>query len=289
MKDREGKLQGRGDARTFLHVSGFSRTTFLALPWSVLDSGPDLGPANMATDLALLAHARTSGSAVLRIYAWSRPTLSLGRHERARGRIHAPALRAEGIDVVRRPTGGRALLHDHEVTYSIAAPTGTMTLRESAVVINTLLLAALTRLGVAATAVARETTHRRALRPEGAACFAEPGEGEIVVGGAKLIGSAQWREDGALLQHGSILLEDDQPRIARLRPPDTPATPIAPAATLTGALGRPVSYAEVRDALVASLAEALGTTPPPLDPSRLQPIHYTLSQEVADPSWTWRR
>jgi len=243
----------------------------------------------MATDLALLAHARETKRAVLRIYAWSRPTLSLGRNERARGSIHAPALRAEGIDVVRRPTGGRALLHDHEVTYSVAAPVGTMTLRESYVAINALLFDALARLGVAAIAVARDPAERHALRPDGAACFAEPGEGEIVVGGGKLVGSAQWREDGALLQHGSILLADDQSRIARLRPPDTPAGPIVPAATLTGALGRPVDYAEVRDALVAALSTALGLTPPPLDPAPLHPSYSYFSQVVADPTWTWRR
>jgi lipoate-protein ligase A len=255
----------------------------------VLDSGPGLGIVNMATDLALLAHARTTGTAVLRIYAWTRPTLSLGRNERARGQVHAPALRAEGIDVVRRPTGGRALLHDREVTYSVVAPTGSTSLRASYVTINALLLAALARLGVDATAVSRDTAGDRALRPDGAACFAAPGEGEIVVGGAKLIGSAQWREDGALLQHGSILLADDQSRIARLRPPDTPAGPIVPAATLTGALGRPVDYAEVRDALVAALSTALGTTPPPLDPAPLHPSYSYFSQVVADPTWTWRR
>ncbi|MCE2802793.1 MAG: lipoate--protein ligase family protein [Gemmatimonadota bacterium] len=262
---------------------------FLDLPWSLLDSGPAAGVENMSTDLALLAHTRSTGRAVLRIYAWSRPTLSLGRNERARGSIHAPALRAEGIEVVRRPTGGRALLHDHEITYSIAAPVGTMTLRESYVAINALLLDALARLGVAATAIARDPAERRALRPDGAACFAEPGEGEIVVGGAKLVGSAQWREEGALLQHGSILLGDDQPRIARLRPPGTPEHPIAPAATLTGALGRPVTYAEVRDALVAALTDAIGAVPSPLDPTSLRPSLARLLISTADPNWTWRR
>lgn len=289
MKDREGKLQGRGDARTFLSVSASPRAAFLDLPWSLLDSGPASGVENMATDLALLAHARETKRAVLRIYAWSRPTLSLGRNERARGSIHAPALRAEGIDVVRRPTGGRALLHDHEVTYSVAAPVGTMTLRESYVAINALLLNALARLGVAAIAVARDPAERHALRPDGAACFAEPGEGEIVVGGAKLIGSAQWREEGALLQHGSILLADDQPRITRLRPPGTPESPIVPAATLTDVLGRPVTYAEVRDALIVALTDAIGTIPSALDPASLRPSLARLLISTADPNWTWRR
>ncbi|MBM3898932.1 MAG: lipoate--protein ligase family protein [Gemmatimonadetes bacterium] len=270
-------------------MSASPRAAFLDLPWSLLDSGPATGVENMATDLALLAHARATGRAVLRIYAWSRPTLSLGRNERARGTIHAPALRAEGIEVVRRPTGGRALLHHHEVTYSIAAPVGTMTLRESYVAINALLLDALARLGVAATAIERDPAKRLALRPDGAACFAEPGEGEIVVGGAKLVGSAQWREEGALLQHGSILLEDVQPRIARLRPPGTPESPIVPAATLTDVLGRPVTYAEVRDALIISLTDAIGTIPSALDPASLRPSLARLLISTADPNWTWRR
>ncbi|MEY4608857.1 MAG: hypothetical protein RL625_1074 [Gemmatimonadota bacterium] len=289
MMNREGKLQGRATARTFLLVSAFPHSALLDLPWAVLDSGPAIGLRNMATDLALLAHARATGRAVLRVYAWSRPTLSLGRNERARGSIHAPALRTEGIDVVRRPTGGRALLHDHEVTYSVVAPAGTMTLRESYVAINTLLLDALARLGVAATALTRDAAPHRVLRPEGAACFAEPGEGEIVIDGAKLIGSAQWREGGALLQHGSILLADDQPRIARLRPPGTPELPIAPAATLTGALGRAVAYDEVRDALIGALTRAVGGRPGSLDPASLQPTLARLLISAADPNWIWRR
>jgi lipoate-protein ligase A len=137
--------------------------------------------------------------------------------------------------------------------------------------------------------VTRDAAPHRVLRPEGAACFAEPGEGEIVVEGAKLIGSAQWREEGALLQHGSILLEDDQPRIARLRPPGTPERPIAPAATLTGALGRPVTYDEVRDALIGALTGAIGGRPGSLDPSSLQPTLARLLISTADPNWIWRR
>ena len=286
-----------------------STDRFLALAprWRFLDSGAADGATNMATDAALMAQARRTGGGTFRVYAWDRPTLSLGRHERARDRFDPDRIAAHGVGVVRRPTGGRALLHDGDVTYSVTAPVGSLSLGESYAVINALLLDALARLGVRATVAAAA---RRPLRPEGAACFAEPSAGELTVGGAKLVGSAQLREDGALLQHGSILLTDDQPLIERLRSGGTDAAPrTVTAATLGALLEREVGYGEVRDALAGAFAFATGEeapsrdAPSAADPSRAAPLASDPSSAAASfradvarlmieytrPSWTWRR
>lgn len=270
----------------------------LAPRWRFLDSGASDGPTNMATDAALMAESRRTGIATFRVYAWDRPTLSLGRHERARDRFDPARIEAAGVGLVRRPTGGRALLHHHEVTYSVTAPAGTLPLAESYRAINALLLDALARLGVSATV---DGGARRPLRPEGAACFAEPAAGELTVAGAKLVGSAQLREDGALLQHGSILLADDQGRIDGLRPDgarrtriegtdETAAlTPTAQAATLSAILRREVGYGEVRDALAAAFTAATGNAALPAPDASLQDDLARLVIAFAEPSWTWRR
>lgn len=261
----------------------------LAARWRLLDSGAGDGATNMATDHALLdraANPAAADEAVLRIYAWSRPTLSFGLHERSR--IPREAFAAEGVDVVRRPTGGRALLHHREVTYSVTAPVPTdasaVGLGESYRAINTLLRNALERLGVVTEEAPRR---RRASSPDGAPCFAEPNVGELVVDGRKLVGSAQRRDARALLQHGSILLADDQGMIARLQGDESLAAPSA--ATLVTALGREVSYAEVRDALVSALAEAVPAPVVPLDPASLaNRINAHLPTYRSD-EWTFRR
>lgn len=291
-----------------------------AFSWRFLDSGPSDGASNMAVDMALLDHARAAGEGTLRVYAWSRPTLSFGRHERARGRFDAALLEAAGIDVVRRPTGGRALLHHREVTYSVTAPVAGLSLRESYAAINALLRSALRRLGVNAMPAERRAAP---VRPLGAPCFAEPNEGELVVGGGagqrKLVGSAQWRDGDVLLQHGSILLADDQSRIAEFvtpaarrpgeriaefvpsasRRPDeriAEAALTAPlqVATLESALGRPVAYAEVSDALAFSLRDICADTR--VTSSTVAESDSGISATVdrhrdhfRDTSWTWRR
>ncbi|MBX7118324.1 MAG: hypothetical protein K1X31_04910 [Gemmatimonadaceae bacterium] len=265
----------------------------LAPRWRLLRSASADGATNMATDAALLACARRDRIATLRLYGWDAPTLSLGRHERARGVIDPTACAARGIGVVRRPTGGRALLHHREVTYSVTAP-ATLSLAESYAAINALLLAGLARLGVAAAPAA---PRGRPLRPEGAACFAEPAAGELIVGGRKLVGSAQLREDGAMLQHGSILLADDQPLIEALRvqeakasappPPDAPDRHIAAAATIEAAVGHPVPADAVSDAVAAALADAVPVEL--FDPALLRADLARLVIAFADPSWTWRR
>ena len=90
--------------------------------WRFLDSGPLDGAEQMSLDAGLMDRARETREAVLRVYVWSRPTLSFGRHESVRGRFVPATLELENVGAVRRPTGGRVLLHDREVTYSVTAP-----------------------------------------------------------------------------------------------------------------------------------------------------------------------
>jgi lipoate-protein ligase A len=261
----------------------------IAGTWRVMDSGRSDGAGNMAWDLALLDRARESGEATLRIYAWERPTLSLGRHERARGRFDAAGLAAAGVGVVRRPTGGRALLHHREVTYSVTAPASGLSLAESYRAINGLLVSALAELGVAA----RPAPRRSAPKPPGTtSCFSEPNEGELEVDAGKLVGSAQCRDDGAFLQHGSILLADDQSRIADLAVAG--GSGAGRVASLGAVLGREVGYAEVRDALCTALdrhCRASGVTSPAVvesDPGMLGAVdRYRI--HFSDPAWTWSR
>lgn len=179
-----------------------------------VEHGPAPGARNMAVDEALMGSVRESGVAV-RLYRWSPPCLSLGRNQRARGRFDREAAEELGVDVVRRPTGGRSVYHHRELTYAVAAPADRWgSLRESYRLLNRALLTGLAALGVEAEAA---PVAGRAPGPSSRACFRDPLPGEIVVGGRKLVGSAQWRRDGALLQHGSILLRAEQGMAERLR------------------------------------------------------------------------
>jgi lipoyl(octanoyl) transferase len=250
--------------------------------WRFLDSGRLDGAEQMSLDAGLMDRARDTGEAVLRVYGWSRPTLSFGRHESVRGRFDPDMLQTENVGAVRRPTGGRVLLHDHEVTYSVTAPAPEQErLRDSYRRINAILVAALSRLGVRVS----EASAARPRRPGGAACFAEPSAGELVVDGRKLVGSAQLREHGALLQHGSILIDDDQPRIAALAA--QPLTPASPAATLRACLGHAPTYESVRDALRAALSAAEGE-PEPLDAGEARASAVPHRERFASSEWTWR-
>lgn len=257
-------------------------------PWRYHVSEPLDGARNMAWDQALMARARRTGEAVLRVYAWRGPTLSLGRNQTARGAYDLHRAAALGVSFVRRPTGGRALLHHREVTYSVTAPDAfDPTLSGAYARINNLLLDALHALGVAAELAGAGA---RTIAPGLAPCFDEPAPGEIVVGNRKLVGSAQWRQDGALLQHGSILLADDQGMIGRLlREPRGTVTP--PAATLTDVLGAPPPFERVADALVRALRNVdAGATP--LDAegdAALTAEVERATRHFRDDAWTWKR
>lgn len=253
--------------------------------WRLFLTGPATGSENMALDEALMLRARVAGEWVLRVYSWSAPTLSLGRNQSARTAYDPATLAAAGIGVVRRPTGGRAVLHDREVTYSVTAPaTSAGALQESYARINRLLLDGLRKLGVAAE-VARVA---RAPKPDLSPCFERPSPGELMAIGRKLAGSAQWRDHDALLQHGSILVDGDQaPVSALLREPTAPSTPPA---TLRMMLGREPTVCEVAGALF----DAVRRNEDPLASeltldSALVDTMTELRSRYENAAWTWRR
>jgi lipoyl(octanoyl) transferase len=272
--------------------------------WAVLVTPPLPGASNMALDQALMRRAVRTGEAVLRIYTWSEPTLSFGRHEIAREVYDRAAISAAGLAVVRRPTGGRAVLHDDEITYSVTtpfpsddlapAPGGARRARARALygAINHLLLQGLARLGVAAQLASGNATGRP--RSLGAGpCFDTASDGELVVAGRKLVGSAQWREEGAVLQHGSILITGHRSRLAALAPGAATAA-LPPAAALRDLLRRVPAPADVAVAFTAVLDDALAAAgAPAVRPMSSGPETAAMTEELRaryeDEAWTWRR
>lgn len=253
--------------------------------WRTLLSPAQSGAANMALDHALMDRARRTGERVFRVYTWSRPTLSLGRNQAARGRIDPAVAHALGVGLVRRPTGGRALLHHREVTYSVTAPLSRdESVRDWYESINELLLVALRGLGVNADSAPGTG---RTPAPATASCFVRADEGEISVGGRKLVGSALLRQAGAILQHGSILLDDDQVLLDQLLPADE-ARP-APAGTIRDALGRLPAIDDVAQALFAALRMAGVEDSQPLgDDALLEVEAIGKERYYASEAWTFR-
>jgi lipoyl(octanoyl) transferase len=253
--------------------------------WRTLLTPPDTGVANMALDAALMDRAAASGEWICRVYAWRQPTVSFGRNQAAVRHYDADRIAAQGYEAVRRPTGGRAILHHREVTYSVAAPVaGAGGLHESYLLINRLLVDGLRALGLD---VAVASARVQAMQPGPIPCFDHPSSGELVAAGRKLVGSAQWRSESALLQHGSILVDDDQAHLTALLREPAPAPPAA--ATLRELLGSPPSLNRVADAIFSAIrSDDPGVTHLPLDQSLLdsQSRHAV---RFSDPAWTWRR
>ena len=200
--------------------------------WRLIDSGISDAAVNMAVDEALLlSQQRRDAPPTLRLYGWKPAAVSLGYFQKAETEIDFDACRRHGIDVVRRLTGGRAVLHDAELTYSITVredhPLIPPTITASYLMFSRGLAAALRELGAAV-----EMSMPRAAYGQGggtrssgsAACFDAPSHYEITAGGKKLVGSAQVRKDGVLLQHGSILLTFEPEKVAAImRLPDETA------------------------------------------------------------------
>jgi lipoate-protein ligase A len=253
--------------------------------WRTLLTPADSGVANMALDAALMDRAAATGEWICRVYAWREPVVSFGRNQAAARHYDPDRIRERGYGVVRRPTGGRAILHHREVTYSVAAPVANAGgLHESYLLINRLLVDGLRALGIQVSVAGDQV---KAMQPGPIPCFDHPSSGELVAGGRKLVGSAQWRSEHALLQHGSILIDDDQPQLTTLLRDPAPDPP--PAATLRELLGAAPSLQEVGDAIFSAIHRddpASASLDPDPALTDLQARHALL---FSDPAWTWRR
>ncbi len=231
--------------------------------WRLVDDvGRDLTAAEqMAADVVLLDDVARGAEPALRLYTWRQPTLTLGRFQ-PRDDVDENACAHLGVDVVARPTGGRALLHGADVTYAVAMPRPegrAGTVAELYERLAAVLVAALADLGVDAAVAHGEGR-------AGAACFAAAQGADLRVRGRKLCGSAQLQRDGCVLQHGSLRCEplpvteadvlrfEDDPARAAMR------ERLAASTVTLADLGAPHDVATVASALTSAFARTLDVT-----------------------------
>lgn len=249
----------------------------------------------MAVDESLMNSAR-DGLVTVRFYQWEPGALSFGRNQTAAGKYNAEMAAVRSIDIVRRPTGGRTVFHHRELTYSVVAPAEMWgSLREAYCRINQALAAGLQSLGAPVVCVS-DGQSTPAPRPSARACFSDPLPGEVTAKGRKLVGSAQWRDKGALLQHGSILLINEQKVTEELRMGAGGQGAAARQNADTGAIGLTDILRRVPP--IGKLVEALATGFETEFDTELQSGSFTTTETRAadrllarytNPAWTWRR
>ena len=196
--------------------------------WRWICSGAATGAFNMATDEVLLLRAGEAvGAPVLRFFTWDPPAVTLGYAQKAGRELDLCKCRDAGIDIVRRLTGGRAVLHWNELTYSLVWPHGGLgnNMEESFHLIGRCLVAGLRRFGVDATLEKSQSGRARQREPHlSPPCFASTSRWEVKYQGRKLVGSAQRRMKRAVLQHGSLLLGPQHKKLLDLLPGNNAAT-----------------------------------------------------------------
>lgn len=192
--------------------------------WRYINSGPRDGAWNMALDAVLFESVvRGESPPILRLYNWHPPTVTLGYGQRDAEAVDLDYCRRAGLDVVRRPTGGRAVLHDREVTYAIIAPEGmddfSGGILDNYRAISEILRDTIRSFGLPAELVTGRAGTAQKAGVDRSVCFTAPSSYELVVDGCKVAGSAQKRGQGAFLQHGSIPLEMDIEKLLRALSP----------------------------------------------------------------------
>jgi len=266
--------------------------------WRLLITPPAPGAWNMALDESVLEHVgRAQSLPTLRLYAWDPACLSLG-HAQPFGDVDMARLRERGWEVVRRATGGRAILHTDEITYSVIAPNDEPrlagTVLESYNRLAQALLLAVQQLDlpVEMNKVAQDSILRN-----NPVCFEVPSTYEITVNGKKLIGSAQARKKEGVLQHGSLPLTGDLTRIYQTLVfenesgrEEASKRLLARAATVESALGREVSWETAAQAFIHAFEAHLGLSlkKGELSESESKRTEELVKEKYAHSSWTER-
>jgi len=249
------------------------------------------GALNMALDEALLLGRLASAAPpTLRFFAWRPPTISLGYGQPLDSRIDTAAASALGIGLVRRPTGGSAILHegpDLELTYSVAARAGDFDgasdLLETYRWIGAALAAGIRRLGAPVEMVPVQPSDPTAMPTF---CFARTGSYELEIAGLKVVGSAQRRQGAGFLQHGAVMLGAAPDRLRSVFPTDR--DPLAGMTTLEAVLHRRPSFDETMTALAEGFREAnrLDLAPGGLAPAEMALAESLVREKYGTERWT---
>ncbi len=262
-----------------------------------ISDGPLKGYDNMAVDEAIQrACGRGEVPPTLRFYQWDPACLSLGYFQDVNKEVNLAGLEGAGVDLVRRSTGGKAVLHDDELTYSVVIPEKDLrgSVLETYYEISTALVEGLRNLGLPAHIAALEHgVTSRDTRFRQAACFSAPSWFEIIVSQKKVIGSAQNRKNGIILQHGSIPFSFDAQKIVGCLRTSSPehasraATMLArKAAGVSQALGRQVSRSELESAICRGFESMLGWE---MEPGQLTAEESSESAALAAEKYGSRR
>lgn len=264
--------------------------------WRLIQTAPAPGAWNMAVDEAIL-EASGSGSVppTLRLFAWDPPCLSIGYAQPFADVDHA-RLVERGWHIVRRLTGGRAILHTDELTYSVCGPGSEPRLAGSVLDsyrnLSAALLAALRLLGTPAV-----IQPASASQSQGPVCFEVPSNYEITFAGRKLVGSAQARRKEGVLQHGTLPLHGDLARIVNVlqfdHEDDRQVATIrlhTRAATLEEVIGHTLIWQEAAQAFSSAFQQALNLclTPSALTPAELARAEELVEVKYAHSDWTQR-
>jgi len=267
--------------------------------WRLLQTPEASGAWNMAVDEAILeAASRREVLPTLRLYAWNPPCLSLG-YAQPISDVDQSRLEEFGWDLVRRLTGGRAILHTNELTYSVCGPEDEPVLSgdilSSYKRLSSAILAAIEQIGISVQALPQEkNVNSKSPEP---ICFEVPSNYEITADGKKLVGSAQARRQGGVLQHGTLPLYGDLTRIVQVLsfPSQTSREQAAErllsrAATLHTALGEIVSWKQAADSFIQAFQNTLNLE---LVSGHLTEVERTRAEQLVDekygnPAWVRR-
>ena len=241
--------------------------------WYLLLDDARPAPYNMAKDELCLRRAANGGNVFVRIYTWERPTLSIGRNQAVAREINLRGCLAEGVEVVRRMTGGKAVLHGEDLTYSVAGPRDQPPFQGGIMAVYRSLAEVLCRFfsGLGLGPTIQPYSGRERAELASSVCFSTPSAHEILVGGKKLAGSAQRLLPEGFLQHGSIPLTPQYDRLERIFP-GASADELRRRMTDLGTLGiwERFSRKEVRDRLISAFQEEFGIA---LDPAPWSAAH----------------
>ncbi|WP_423407375.1 biotin/lipoate A/B protein ligase family protein [Heyndrickxia sp. MSNUG] len=273
--------------------------------WRFIDSGDNSPSFNMALDEALLDwHGSGKIPPVIRFYGWNPASLSVGYFQNIEKEIDMEAVKQHGLGFVRRPTGGRGVLHEHELTYSVIVteehPEMPKTVTEAYRVISEGILQGFQKLGLEAYfAVPKTSAEKDALKnPRSAVCFDAPSWYELVVEGRKVAGSAQTRQKGVILQHGSILLDLDEDKLFSLfKYPNDRVKERMQKAFKTKAVAineissRTISIDEAKEAFKAGFEDGLGIhlEPYTLSESELEYVNKLAKDKYESDEWNFKR